>query len=420
MEPLFAHNSALWLRIWAGTAASALVIAIWVAVDAGGGIRPFWHAAGTPWFLAAFGVLVVYHAAGFWGRRWMMQRPWAVLVFVPLGWLLVMVVLARHSGFSVLLLSAILQGFLFLPFEWAIVSLVLADAMVTVGVGMRASWSSPAATLLRVGWIPAAGIMIGTVLLYIHRSNQDAAARTALLAELRAAQDALATRERERGAQEERARFARDIHDTLAQGFVSVLRHLDAVELSALETGADEDDARQRRAVHIAHAHAVSRTSLAEIRRLVFALRPAELEGESLSAALARVVARWSEVTGIQTTFASDPLPSFRPDADVIFLRSAQEALSNVARHAGARQVAVSLSIVSQLAFLTIEDDGAGFSAHEAQKGERMGLASMRERARAVDGYVLVDSILGAGTSVTVALPIAGIIQQSAARGETA
>ena len=161
---------------------------------------------------------------------------------------------------------------------------------------------------------------------------------------------------------------------------------------------------------HLAHAQEVSRSSLADIRRLVWALQPAELSAAPLTAALARIVAQWSAANGIAATFTSDEMPAFQPDADVIFLRATQESLSNVARHAGATIVGVSLTSVDGLALLTVEDDGRGFAHAEAQGVEKMGLTGMRERVRRFGGHLLIESVVGGGTSLTVAMPLSSIV----------
>ena len=99
----------------------------------------------------------------------------------------------------------------------------------------------------------------------------------------------------------------------------------------------------------------------------------------------------------------------------MVFLRATQESLSNVSRHANAQQVAVSLTSVDGLALLTIEDDGAGFADLDAVGAEKMGLSGMRERVRRFGGHLLIDSTVGEGTGLTIAMPLSAI---SAVPGE--
>ncbi|MEO5817832.1 MAG: sensor histidine kinase [Gemmatimonadaceae bacterium] len=403
VAPLFAHNARLWLRVWAATQSAALCIALYVLLGEAGG-RP---RVVLPQLIAWLVVLVAYHVVGVAAYGWILRRTWAVLLFVPLGWVLVFSALQITGVFGLLILGAILQGFIFLPFAWAATVLGLVTTGLATLVALRTSAPTPRVLPIQIGGILATGVMIGTVLLYIHRTNQEAELRARLLRQLDEAQRDLADRARDAGVQEERRRFARDIHDTLAQGFTSVIKHLEAIELSV---SAEEKSASMPRVMpHLAHAQAVSRSSLAEIRRLVWALQPAELSEASLAAALGRIVAQWSDANGIPATFTSDQLPALQPDADVIFLRATQESLSNVARHAAATTVAVSLTSVDGLVLLTIEDDGVGFAHTDAQGMEKMGLAGMRERVRRFGGHLLIDSTIGEGTSLTVAMPLSSI-----------
>jgi signal transduction histidine kinase len=129
----------------------------------------------------------------------------------------------------------------------------------------------------------------------------------------------------------------------------------------------------------------------------------------TLQAAIERFVAHWSAVNGIKAECVIAALPPLRPDADVLFLRAAQEALSNVARHAHASQVSVSLHCVDGLVLLSVEDDGRGFADPEAEVPGKMGIIGMRERVRPFGGRVLIDGTVGDGTSLTVAVPFAEV-----------
>jgi signal transduction histidine kinase len=407
VAPLFAHNARLWLRVWATTQAAAISVGLYVMLGGSDG-----HPRVVSVKLVALLVgLVAYHVVGVVAYHWMLRRTWAVLLFVPLGWVIVLWALQISGGvFGLFVLGAILQGFIFLPFTWAATIL----GLVTGGLATLVAWSTVDTTRgivpLQIGGILATGVMIGTVLLYIHRTNQEAELRSRLLRQLDEAQRDLADRAREAGVQEERRRFARDIHDTLAQGFTSVIKHLEAIELSVESSGSERHEVMQRIMPHLGHAQSVSRSSLADIRRLVWALQPAELSDAPLAAALARIVAQWSEANAIPAAFTSDPLPALQPDADVIFLRATQESLSNVVRHAQATKVSVSLTSVDGLALLTVEDDGRGFAHGDAKGVEKMGLAGMRERVRRFGGHLLIESVIGEGTSLTVAMPLSSIV----------
>jgi signal transduction histidine kinase len=407
IEPLFAYNERLWLRVWAATQAVALAVACYVMSDAAGGIRPFLASPSAVRALITVAMLVAYHVIGFRGYRWMMRRAWAVFVFVPLGWAIILASFSTNGAFSVLILGAILQGFIFLPFAWAIATLVAVMLLMTSAIVMRRMAVETSLTISRVVGLLATGTMFGTVMHYNPRANRDWAIRSRLLRELDEAQRGLAARAHEAGAQEERQRLARDIHDTLAQGFTSVIKHLEAIELSFAAPRVDSADVIRGALPHLSNAQAVSRASLDEIRRLVWALRPPQLVETTLAAAIERIVAQWSEANGIAATCAITALPRMQPDAEVIFLRATQESLSNVARHAHATHVSVAMHCVDELLLLSVEDDGRGFTDADVAGAGKMGLMGMRERVRPFGGRVLIESANGTGASITVALPLA-------------
>jgi signal transduction histidine kinase len=146
---------------------------------------------------------------------------------------------------------------------------------------------------------------------------------------------------------------------------------------------------------------------------LVWALRPPQLEETTLAAAIERIVTQWGEANGVAATCAVGALPTLQPDAEVILLRATQESLSNVARHANATHVAVAMHCVDGLVLLSVEDDGRGFADSDTNGAGRMGIAGMRERVRPFGGRVLIETEAGAGTSLTVALPVAAIAAAS-------
>ena len=409
IEPLFASNERLWLRIWAATQATALVVAGYVLIENAGSASAFVRGSLVGPVTAVVASVIGYHVVGVTAYGWMMRRPWAVFVFVPLGWAIIVKALFISGAFGVLILGAVLQAFIFLPFAWAIATLAVVITLLSISAAGRGGMQDGPLAVARIAGVLAFGTTFGTVMLYIHRANRDAAVRSRLLQQLDEAQRDLATRAKEAGILEERQRLARDIHDTIAQGFTSVIKHLEAVELSFAANDGAAGDILERAMPHLANAQGASRDSLAELRRLLLALRPPQLVEATLPAAIERVVARWSAVNGTETECAIATLPPLRPDADVLFLRAAQEALSNVARHAHASHVSVSLHCVDGLVLLSVEDDGRGFADPDAEVPDKMGIIGMRERVRPFGGRVLIDSAAGEGTSLTVAVPLAEV-----------
>jgi signal transduction histidine kinase len=408
IEPLFASNATLWLRVWGCTQALALAVACYTIVSAQGGMAAF---LAGPHAAPVIGIVVLvcaYHAFGLIAHGWIMRHPLAVVLFVPLGWAIALVASGVSGVFGLLLIGVVIQGCIFLPFAWAMGALTL---IVTWMVGLtfaQAGIRDAGFTVTRAWGLIAVGVTIGTVMLYIHRVNIETTMRARLLAQLDDAQRDLTARAREAGVQAERQRLALDIHDTLAQGFASVIRQLEAIELSFAGAGT-AGELMQRAMPHLANAQAVSRESLAEIRRLVWALQPPDLADSTIGAAIERIVAAWSASVGVAATCKIDMLPPLVPDADVIFLRVTQEALSNVARHAQATRITVSLQSEDGLVLLSIEDNGRGIAADIAPSAGQFGITGMRERAARFGGHVIVESGAGTGTSVTVAMPISAI-----------
>ena len=214
---------------------------------------------------------------------------------------------------------------------------------------------------------------------------------------------ALVDQARQTGVHEERARLAREIHDTLAQGFVSVLTQLEA-SAESMSDAPDEVMERVERATRIARA------SLSEARRSVQALRPEALDAAPLPDAIGRVVARWSDDAGVGAgvtlTGRAVALP---PATEVTLLRATQEALANVARHAGATSVSVTLSYLGDAVVLDVHDDGRGFDplAPRNGSGGGFGLEALRQRVDDAGGYFGLESEPGGGTTVTVHIPVA-------------
>ncbi len=205
---------------------------------------------------------------------------------------------------------------------------------------------------------------------------------------------------------DERQRLAREIHDTLAQGFTSIVMHLEAAE-GALP--GEWPGVRQ----HLDQARRTARESLVQARRLVWALRPAILERTSLPTAVERVVARWMADTGITAgttmTGTACPLP---PAAEITLLRAVQEALTNIRKHARAAQVAVTLSYMGDVVVLDVQDDGIGFDPADVQAPPSVGatggfgLAAMRERVEELGGTLLIESAPDEGTTLVVEVPV--------------
>ncbi|MDN5856160.1 MAG: sensor histidine kinase [Actinomycetia bacterium] len=234
------------------------------------------------------------------------------------------------------------------------------------------------------------GLWISTI---IDQSRQ----RAELLVELERTRAQLATMSHETGVLAERERVAREIHDTLAQGFTSILMLLQS---TAGEVDRDPAGAR----CHLAQAERVARENLAEARLLVAAMSPAELGSASLPDALSRIVERLGQELGVAAVLTIDGRARQMPVAhDVVLLRAAQEALANIRKHAGASRIDVGLIYEPGRVLVAVRDDGCGFDPANTNGG--FGLGGMRRRVDEVGGTLELCSAPGTGTTVRVALP---------------
>lgn len=204
---------------------------------------------------------------------------------------------------------------------------------------------------------------------------------------------------REAGVTEERQRLASEIHDTLAQGLIGIIAQLEAAR-----------QARQQPAAwarHLDLAVSLARTNLTEARRSVRALRPEQLDTTTLPDALDSLAREWSRrsqiIAAVETT--GEPV-RLAADIEAAAFRIVQEALSNVAKHARAASVRVTVSYLDDVLLLDVVDDGIGFHAHDAPPPGSYGLTGMRRRLDPLSGTLTIESRPGDGTTVNAAIPL--------------
>lgn len=205
------------------------------------------------------------------------------------------------------------------------------------------------------------------------------------------------------GAMLERERMAREIHDTLAQGFTSIVM-LGRAACSEMEHTPDEA---------LRHLDLIVRTAadnLGETRALVAALSPPQLRGSSLPGAIGKLASRLSEemdlAVGIDVSGVVRPMAAA---TELVAVRSAQEALSNIRKHARAGQVRIVLSYSPQGCEITVQDDGVGISPTRSATTDPstggFGLTGMRARLAEIGGHLTLRSGDGGGTAVVIWLP---------------
>lgn len=206
---------------------------------------------------------------------------------------------------------------------------------------------------------------------------------------------------------QERNRMAREIHDTLAQGFTGIVLQLEAAD-QAIEDGAEQSAVSN----HLDRARDLARDSLNEARRSVWNLLPRALDGRALDAALAQEVDQFAALGREAAVFTVTGTPRSLPsDVGAALLRICQESLTNVRKHAGAGQVTVELEFRDQDVVLRVGDDGKGFELSDARqearsRGGGLGISGMEQRATQLKGSLSVLPAKNGGTLIEVILPL--------------
>ncbi|MFC6704510.1 sensor histidine kinase [Flexivirga alba] len=361
--------------------------------------HPFWLLSGClalfAWYLLGL-ALTPGHVGD---HRSSVGRVWFVVLFV--GWA---ALLLASADLIWVVFALFFLGLHLLP-RWAGIAGVVVGTTLVIFAQLRLPDTATVPSIL--GPVLGALVAVGISWIYsgLRRENER---RRALNAELVATQedlvathDALDGAQRESGVLAERARIARDVHDTVAQGFSSILL------LSRAGLAGDPDPERLVQVLRQIEESAA--TGLGDVRTVVHALTPTDLERSPLSAALQRLADRQEGALAVRLVVdgAERPLPTA---IEAALLRVAQGALSNVRQHAQAAHAVITLGFGDEIS-LDITDDGVGFDTTAEvvpSPAGGFGLRAIRERARDAGGHASVESSPGEGTSVHVQVPTGG------------
>jgi signal transduction histidine kinase len=241
--------------------------------------------------------------------------------------------------------------------------------------------------IVGVTLIVSQSVLIAVIL--IHRQRRQAVERALTRSEAA----------RHSAVLEERNRLARDIHDSLAQGFAAVIIQLGAAKKAFAHSSAA--DAHQ----HIENAEEMARESLGEARRSIKALRPRELERGDLPAVLAELARKMAAGTTTRVDFTVNGEPKLLNQLmEENLLRILHEVLANALKHSGASTITATLSFTGDFVQLDVVDDGIGFDPGQDHDG--FGLVSIRERVDQMDGRLKIVTAIKGGTSLSVILPV--------------
>jgi signal transduction histidine kinase len=294
-----------------------------------------------------------------------------------------------------------------LPFGLAVTGNIILTGLIiwsqALNLGRTITFSSELLIVsgMAIGWSALLALWMRSVM-------RESAERKSLIVQLEETQRSLASAERQAGILQERQRLAHEIHDTLAQGFTSIIMQLEAADLALTE---EEKTVRLR----LDQARETARLSLAEARRLVQALRPEPLEGVSLPEAMRRVADRWKHESEVEIDFSVTGNPCLlHPEVEVSLLRLMQEGLANVQRHAQAHRVTITLSYMEDQVALDVQDDGGGFDPENLfkladQNRGGFGLQAMRERVAQFGGQLVIESAPGQGTTLAIQIPLEAV-----------
>jgi len=211
----------------------------------------------------------------------------------------------------------------------------------------------------------------------------------------------LRERAQQAAALEERQRLARELHDSVSQALYGIVLGARTANVQLKRSPAEAEDP-------LKYVLSLAETAFAEMRALIFELRPDSLETEGLAAALTRQVDVLKARHNLDVRTEFDAEPSLPVSHKETLYRIMQEALNNVAKHAKAHHVILRLTQVPNQAILEVIDDGAGFNLDEPFPGH-MGLRSMRERAEQMGGTFRIESKIGQGTRLEIRVPVDGL-----------
>jgi signal transduction histidine kinase len=370
--------------------------------------------------LRAGGVIGSSDLAGFW-RSWFLADASGALVTIPLALAWAGRPVAVRSGPSlwegtaviaaVVALSAIalsgelpLTYMVFPPLMWAALRLGQRGATLAVAV---AAGMTVGVTANELGAFVKHSITeaVLSTQLYIVVAALATICLAAIVAERERSAVELAEAQRREGrrASEERARIARDLHDSVSQSLFSTALHLRTAKRAFRREGIDPDGGGAR---ELTRVEQLIVAALSELRALVFELRPAALADDGLVIALAThaaaVSAREEIAIAVRGPDERLPLP---PAAETQVYRICQEALANVVKHAHATEAAIDVAVVGEVVAIEIRDDGGGFDP-AADRPHGFGLQSMIARTSELGGRFEVSSAPGRGTVLRVELPV--------------
>jgi NarL family two-component system sensor histidine kinase YdfH len=350
-------------------------------------------------------LLGIVHGALYWfSPHLTVNRRWMVPYFLVQGIILFTInLIAQNQGILLglyLALSGAAVGIIE-DFRKGIIPVAAYTILASANQVLAWGWGS------LFGWLILFAPMMFFVVVYVvmfTRETQSRRRTQQLLKELEAAHQQLseyATKVEELTLSAERQRMARELHDTLAQGLAGLI-----LQLEAVDSHLGQDHFEQAQAI-VHQAMGRARVTLADARRAIKNLRDETPSTENLSDALRQEVDRFTTATGIPCELELSPPNRIPTNVHEHARRALAEGLTNIARHAQANNVWLKLRESEGMLEITLRDDGMGFDPRTvAETSGHYGLVGLRERARLAGGSLMVISEPGAGTTLTLVLPL--------------
>ena len=353
------------------------------------------------WNGTRFTILMVAHITIHWLVVRIIQTPSRKALYIIGQGLLALVIthLSQNTGMVFSLYMALIGetiGFLGIN-RWSVLSTLYFLVLSLLNLAVFTNLNNAIYWLVTV--IPITIFISMYVTLYVRQAEAREKAE-ALAAELEAANQQLteyAARVEDLTITTERQRMARELHDTLSQGLAGLI-----LQLEATDAHLNNNHIAKAQSI-IGNAMEQARATLADARRAIDDLRQSSLD--DLDSALHLEISRFTNATGIPILFHTDQIPPLPAPVTETLVRAVAEALTNVANHAQAHNVAVDVRMKDKSISVTIQDDGRGFDASAIPSGH-YGILGIKERVRLVNGSFEIQSNNGKGTTIRIDIPI--------------
>lgn len=353
------------------------------------------------WNGTLFTILMAAHITIHWLVVRIIQTPSRKALYIIGQGLLALVIthLSQNTGMVFSLYMALIGetiGFLGIN-RWSVLSTLYFLVLSLLNLAVFTNLNNAIYWLVTV--IPITIFISMYVTLYVRQAEAREKAE-ALAAELEAANQQLteyAARVEDLTITTERQRMARELHDTLSQGLAGLI-----LQLEATDAHLNNNHIAKAQSI-IGNAMEQARATLADARRAIDDLRQSSLD--DLDSALHLEISRFTNATGIPILFHTDQIPPLPAPVTETLVRAVAEALTNVANHAQAHNVAVDVRMKDKSISVTIQDDGRGFDASAIPSGH-YGILGIKERVRLVNGSFEIQSNNGKGTTIRIDIPI--------------